>query len=173
MEKIAAESKRFEEMFGGLDCKEPSGQIMTAWQDHHDPPAAAFYLIIKIENYRKKLTGFHRNGMDKREYEIRSAALQEESIGIANAVEILAILDKSRAVSVIADLLADCLECEYTIVFSKCISALIELGPLSLEEVIGRYVFHQKFSSHRGVWLEILARLGVRDSRITFEIESL
>ncbi|MBC8278706.1 MAG: hypothetical protein H8E46_10785 [FCB group bacterium] len=171
MEKIAAESKRFEEMFGGLDCEEPSGQIETAWRDYHDPAAAGYYLIIKIERFRRKLTGFRRNGTEKHEYEARKAILQEESIGIANAVGILAVVDKSRAVSVIADLLADCLECEYTVVFSKCVSVLMELGPLSLEEVIRKYEFYRIFSSNRGVWLEILARLGVRDARIRVIIE--
>jgi len=144
---------------------------MTAWRDYHDSASAAYYLIIKIEKFRKKLTGFRRNGFEKQDYETQSAGLQEESIGIANSVEILAVLDESRAVSVIADLLADCLECEYTIVFSKCISVLIELGPLSLEEVIRKYEFYRKFSKHRGVWLEILARLGVNDSRIRQIIE--
>ena len=171
MEKISAVDLRLEEMFDNLAAEIPPAEIIGSWTDYPDTDAAANFLIIRMETFKKSL-GDSSAGLSGQQTDSEDiSAMLNEHVRIGNAVGILAALDKPRAVIVTAGLLAVCLECEYNIVFPKCVEAMIEFGPAALNETVKRYEFYRPFPQYRGVWLEILAKLGISTPEIRSIIE--
>lgn len=172
MEAKSISNANLDELFDLLIIEHPQDSVLEAWREYPDRSAVADFLINKIREYQRILKDFPGNRFGNEQNGQGDSELRKLESGIRNGLRLLVELKEPRAASIISDLLAACLECEYRVVFSNCISALIDLGPASLEAIIEKYNSYRHCPDHHCVWLEILAKLGLKDDRIRRILEN-
>ena len=142
------------------------------WEKYPDRTDAIDFLVERIKEYQYLLRSNNENSAENYDSLGDDTNLSYLESGVCNGLSLLAKMNEFKTVHIIVELLTTCIECEYRISLSYCMDALIEFKRYSLDLVIDRYNSNKGSGSHCGIWLEIMAKPGIKDKRIRKIIEN-